>query len=331
MQTRKRAKSVTFGKKPKEKESIKESVKKTEPLVSTEKVAEKAEVVERRTVSEKPQVEELSETPPKEEQVPEAQGIVTPPSEFITENPLSGAPEVAKISNEPVLSVTEPEKPAAEFAETPQPIEPVEQQITPEQHSQELSPTLPQSAFTIQSTGTSASISGEGKNRFFVYFLVVAFLSFILGLGAMAGVSYLGLVKVSSLPRFPSGIKFSGLPGVRPTATPIPLPTSAPTQKQVDLQAYSISILNGSGITGKAADVKSTLTTAGFKISSTGNADKSTYAMTEISAKKSVDSTYLSKLEDVLKKSFSIDTTVATIPDSTTTDLTITIGSKTAQ
>ena len=79
--------------------------------------------------------------------------------------------------------------------------------------------------------------------------------------------------------------------------------------------------------------VKTSLTTAGFKVTTTGNADNSDYTKTQISAKKSVDPAFLAKLEDELKKTFVVDTTVATLPSapSTPNDVTVTLGKSTAQ
>src|SRR6266404_1265032 len=344
MQTRKRAKSVTFGKKTKErpeKEIVKKSVEEEAVSAESSNVSEKATVVERRPVHEKPHGEELSDTPPKDESEDSQSDVETPSNEFVTDSPLSTSPELTKDTNETEKASENQPDSASENTELTQPVETATQPSSiPEQgqpaESGELSSTLPPSAFTIQSneqpaapTPAPSAPEGDGKKRFGLYFIVVAFLSFILGLGAMAAASYFGLVN-SNLPKIPVSIHMPGILGQKPTPTP-PQPTVKPTQKLVDTAAFTISVLNGSGIRGKAATVKSTLTTAGFKVTSTGNAEKSDFTKTEIAAKKSVDSAYLTKLEDELKKSFAVDTTVATSPDSSPADVTITLGSQTAQ
>jgi len=364
MQTRKRAKSAVFGKKPKEKkeEPVKEVEEKkviSEPSETpAEKTTEKAGVVERRTIPEKPSSDELSETLPKvdkeseeeteessEAETPESKitesSVETPASEFVTDTPLSTTPEAPK----PVVDADAPpnagESPLIAspsltgeapqpLESSPQPVSPSDQAATPPS-SQELSPTPPPSAFTIQAGEAEAPVKIEkgGKGRFVIYFVVVALLAFILGLGAMAGASYLGFFKSAGLPKLPANIQIPQL-GAKPTPTPLP-PTAAPTSQPVTLDEFTIAVLNGSGISGKAADEKTALTTAGYKVASTGNADNSNYTTTKISAKKSVSQAFLSKLEDELKKSYDVDSTVATSPDSDQTDVTVTLGSQTAQ
>src|SRR2546423_255441 len=108
MQTRKRAKSVTFGKKEK-----KEEVKKpAEPIVTdAEKTSEKAEVVERRTVPEKTLPDELSATPPKVDEKSETPEVTTPTNEFITDNPASAPTEAPKVSANTTESTLSPVSP----------------------------------------------------------------------------------------------------------------------------------------------------------------------------------------------------------------------------
>jgi len=354
MQTRKRAKSVTFGKKEekKEKEAIKKAPEET-PVEESKKSSEKAEVVERRTVPEKPQSDELSSTLPKEEEVKKeketpTKDIETPKDDFVTDNSPVDSSDNSHESTpkEDAVSPGEPDlsehtqavvTPSPVTEEISQPLETSPQATSPSvqppsQEGQELSSTLPPSAFTIQN-GEPEIINKpeEGKRRFGIYFFVVAFLAFILGLGAMAAVSYFGLINLS-LPKLsiPHNISVPGL-SAKATPTPLPKPTAAPTAVPVNLKAYSVSVLNGSGITGQAGKVKDSLTTDGFNVASTGNADNSNYTQTEIAAKKSVSQAYLSKLEAELGKTLSVDSTIAPLQDSSSTDVTVTLGSQTAQ
>ncbi|MGI8420216.1 MAG: LytR C-terminal domain-containing protein [Candidatus Levyibacteriota bacterium] len=341
MQTRKRAKSITFGKKKAEEEKDEEVLSAAPPVVEapkpivqpSETTVEKAETVERRTVAEKPAVSELSNTLPKSEEeddkpeTPLVQEVATPATEFITDDKPSEAPEKGKPDvSEPEPSVESPE-PQLEATLSPE-------QPAPTATSEELSPTSG-SAFTIQNDEKehAPEVVGDGKKRFGIYFFLVAFLAFILGLGAMAAVSY-GWINIPML-KVPSNIKdikVPAIPGLKATPTTVPtiVPTAVPTAKPVDLSAFTITVLNGSGIVGKASEVKTSLTTAGFKVASTGNADKNTYTKTEIAAKKSVNKDYLTKLEDELKKSYDVDT-VSTAPESDTSDVTVTIGQSKAK
>ncbi|OGD61972.1 hypothetical protein A2215_04435 [Candidatus Berkelbacteria bacterium RIFOXYA2_FULL_43_10] len=61
-----------------------------------------------------------------------------------------------------------------------------------------------------------------------------------------------------------------------PAATTAPSTESATSA--IDKSAISIQVLNGNGVSGSAANVKSTLVTAGFTVSSVINAKKFTYA-----------------------------------------------------
>src|SRR5260221_5029651 len=154
MQTRKRAKSVTFGKKEKKE---KETLKENEVSVASEKAEEKEEKV----VEEKHHEDELSAVPPKTESTEsEDFEITTPASEFVTDSTPAAASEEPKApAGEPAHSeaghATEPTGDAGEAAapgstlsdNLSAPEEPAPQ-VQPAQ-PQELSPTPPQSAITI--------------------------------------------------------------------------------------------------------------------------------------------------------------------------------------
>ncbi len=332
MQTRKRAKSVAFGKAEKKKEEVKPKVAAKEESKSTtvapnaadadvaEKKIEKAEVVERRAVSEKVPTEK-PETPPEIVKTPVTLEEITPVND-VDNQPTQASTDVKSVAPESVVPLSDNlSTPVAESEVNPQPT-----QVT-----QELSPTPPPSAFTLQNNNldTSSSNPAEKGKHFFLYFFVIALFAFVLGLGAMAAITY-GFIKVP----FSLNQKWLTTKIAAPTATPVPKASStpAPTTKPVDTSAYTVSVLNGSGIVGKAAEVKSSLETAGFKVSSVGNADRNDYTNTQIAAKKSVDKTYLASLETELKKSFHLDA-VSIIPSdaSQKTDVVITLGKTAAK
>jgi len=341
MQTRKRAKSVSFGKKAKdkqekqtEKDVVEEKVTAVEPEKAKEREAEKVDVTEEKNSDEKIASEELSAIPPKAEkpEKSESEETATPVSEFVSDSPLSSTPETAKVEPSELESTVDnqteeaasslPEVAAAPIETPVQAPVSSEQQPTQPTESQELSATPPQSAFSIQSNETQAPVvTGENKKRFGVYFFIVAFFSFVLGLGAIATANYFGVIKLA-IPHLP----------VAATPTPTTMPTAipSPTAAAVDLKAYTISVLNGSTVAGKASDVKTSLTAAGFTIGTIGNADNSNFTKTEIAAKSTVNKEYLTKLQDELNKSFAVDTTVGTLPASSSSDVTVTLGSQTA-
>ena len=368
MQTRKRAKSITFGKSDKPKEPshhkvVEEKPKEAAPLiletheieekehvlsdslVGDLKTAEKGTVVERRAVPDKPAAE--ATPPPSQPPLtvvtpPETPPAITPAADFLTDT----QPTATVISEEtPAPVASEPLSPVSQPEATLSPVEPVMSPEVPPSPdvtaapvtptpSEELSATPPPSAFTIQGNNVDAPDAPEGKKRHFaLYFIVIALLAFTLGLGAMAAVSY-GFINVGLPKQLPSKL-FSfmkPLTPATPTPTPKPAPTVTPTAKPVDLKAYTISVLNGSGVVGKAAAVKTTLTTDGFKVGTTGNADRSDYTNTQLTVKSSVDKAYVTQLETELKKSFVLDST-STIPSSSASepDVVVTIGKAAAK
>lgn len=358
MQTRKRAKSITFGK-PKtvdseeknvvtedvaEKEEVKataEEQSETPEKVSEEKAAEKEEPQEPTEAAKKVMDSELSPTlTAKEEDSKEPELSSSPTSSsddsFVTDtSPSKETTDESKTDEKKSDS-------ASELSATPEPTlsTPIIEE-TPEtgtetssaQPSEDgLSATPPPSAFSLQEGGDGTGDSGGKKKNLFVYFLVIALFSFILGIGAMALLTS-GLLPVS-LPKeipFVSQVQNAVKPSSMPAPTSAPQPTTVPTEKPVDLKAFKISVLNGSGIRGKAADVKTTLESAGFTVSTTGNADRSTYTKTQISAKKEVSEEYLEKLKTELGKELVVEVAAAPAPASQATDIVVTLGKDTAQ
>lgn len=97
----------------------------------------------------------------------------------------------------------------------------------------------------------------------------------------------------------------------------VPSPTPAeespispvPTQEEVDISAHTIEILNGSGIAGEAARVKTALEQEGFTVVSIGNADQSDYENTMIQTKKDSPQAFIGMLKSVLEKTYVLDET----------------------
>lgn len=165
-------------------------------------------------------------------------------------------------------------------------------------------------------------IQTEVRKNLLRYFLVIAIISFLVGLVSMAVIS-------SFLAKTTFEIPFI----TRKAAVVIPSPKSTITVEptkltEVDLIAYNIGLLNGSGITGAAAKLKTALTKDGFKVISAGNADKSDYTDTIVSAKKKVNLAYLEKLKEYLKKTYILaHDSITPVPEDSEADVIITIGS----
>jgi len=97
--------------------------------------------------------------------------------------------------------------------------------------------------------------------------------------------------------------------------SPTPIVSPVPT-KAVDLKKYEIEILNGSEAAGEASRQKTILETAGFTISSIGNADNSDYTDTIVKAKAEVDKNFLAKLKSDLENTFTVGETQILSEDS---------------
>jgi len=83
-------------------------------------------------------------------------------------------------------------------------------------------------------------------------------------------------------------------------------PTQPPAQVTVDPKQYTVSILNGSGITGQAGEIKKLLEDKGFVVNSVGNADKEDYTQMQIAAKKEVTKPFISEIKNALSKAYTI-------------------------
>lgn len=169
-------------------------------------------------------------------------------------------------------------------------------------------------------------VQTEVKKNLLRYFIIIAIGSFLIGLGSMAGISIF-------LQKIPFELPFIQRKIAEVTPSSEPTITVEPTKVTVvNLAEYRIEVLNGSGITGAASKLRDVLTTDGFKVLSAGNADKSDYTDTIISAKKNVNSAYLEKLKENLNKTYtSVIDSKTSVPESSEADVIITIGSSTAQ
>ncbi len=113
---------------------------------------------------------------------------------------------------------------------------------------------------------------------------------------------------------------------VASTPTPTPIPTPTPTPEPV-IDAYSVSVLNGSGTAGAAGEAEDLLTEAGFDVTNTGNAKTFDFEETVIQVKEDLPQAVVDKLEEVLSESYSV-TTGEALEETSTYDVVVTVGSK---
>lgn len=75
-------------------------------------------------------------------------------------------------------------------------------------------------------------------------------------------------------------------PAATPTPTPVAYETPSPSPASIVRSDWSFEVLNGSGTSGLAKKIALELQNLGYQVVKTGNADKQTYAETEILVKK---------------------------------------------
>ncbi|MCR4326309.1 MAG: LytR C-terminal domain-containing protein [Candidatus Roizmanbacteria bacterium] len=90
-------------------------------------------------------------------------------------------------------------------------------------------------------------------------------------------------------------------------------PTSTPTPKEAKKNAYSIEILNGSGIEGEAGRAQELLEGADYDVQSTDNADNYDYGETVIRAGRTVDEKWLEGLREELGTKYSVQSETETL------------------
>lgn len=106
-------------------------------------------------------------------------------------------------------------------------------------------------------------------------------------------------------------------------ATPTPTKTQS-SGAQSDSASLSIQVLNGSGVSGAAGEVKTALEDAGYTNVTTGNADSFDYEGLTISVSKT-KSNFLKQLETDLSDSYTISDTDTDL-SSSDYDVVITVG-----
>ena len=322
------------GKKPVKKETVlveekgKEEEKKIELRVEKKEEAPTGKLV---TIEEQKEKEDIkTEKPQKEESMPEE---LADPNEVTLEEKEETKKEVD--SNVPQLTTlppqesvqvvgameSKPEEKVHDEMKNQSELTEKKEEAEERMNSDMPQPTKPMPMLNIASEPVMGSLdepSRPSKAPLFLMIFVIILLLGILGGGVWWYMSTHNMVGM-----FPTKVVPT------PITTQVETPTATPTPKQVNLSAYTISILNGSGIGGAAGRAKTFLTTAGFTISDVGNATTSDYTLTVITAKKSVDSAYLDKLVQTLQQNYAVSSTILTATASQTADVVVTVGKST--
>lgn len=305
-------------KKPVKKESIEKKHQEENKVLQKEEIKEIVEETVEDTL------EKLAEEPLEKREVEEEKTEEKPviptivmPSESSEDGTKEATEETPAEENE-AAKTPSPVMPEVVTSEAPQ-VESKEEKTETEAASSIPGVTSPAGpSGEVVSTANGASIQPKKKFSLLGIFLLIILL------GALAGGGWYAYTQ-NMIPS-----QLFSLAGLKTQPTPThaakSLPTDTPTPT-VDLTQYTIAVLNGSGVPGAAAKVKSDLTTAGFTVNSVGNASTSNATDTVIAAKSAVSKDYLTKLTEELQKTYAVSATIASLDDSATTDVTVTIGS----
>lgn len=113
------------------------------------------------------------------------------------------------------------------------------------------------------------------------------------------------------------------------TATPTPEEEPTPTAVEVDRAEYTVDILNGSGVVGRAGEVQTMLEDEDFSVGEVGNADNYDYEATEIQAGEDVTPAFLEELRDVLKEKYDVSTTFDNVDGDKSDKIVVIVGKTT--
>lgn len=170
----------------------------------------------------------------------------------------------------------------------------------------------------------------RGGKRFLIPVVIVV----LLLAGLFAGGKYINS-RNEAIPQPSPMPTLEVTPTSIPTLTPAPTTKATPTKKPTPTKEASSSatsskglivrVLNGSGISGRAASLADYLKGLGYEIGGTGNADSSDYDKSTITIK-SGKSDLLSALKTDVATKYEVGTTSATLSSTETYDALVIIG-----
>lgn len=167
-----------------------------------------------------------------------------------------------------------------------------------------LQPTKPAFKSHFRKIQPSLSVISKGKKKkFLLVVLIVVFVSALIVGGIL--INRRAINKKGEPPVTPEEAASETMPTETPEATP------TPEFERADLK---IKVLNGSGVAGKAGEVKDFLEELGYKDVKTGNADSFDYQETEISIKEENEN-YLELLTADLSQEYTLATETSTLDE----------------
>lgn len=264
-----------------------------------------------------------TETPVPSEQHPSVEPVPPTPETPASENspvPSVKPPEVLpQTQAEPVTGTAGVVIPAVgTVTETPANTEnqPAQGQKAPDQKQNGGSTPVNNSFVPASQTSEPhAETEHEGMSKL-KFFLMVFFAVLLVAVVVMGAYVYIQDSQKKSA-------KKSAITSVLPSPT-----SSAPTATTltVNKKAFSIVILNGSGIAGEAGKEKALLEQEGYVVSSVGNAETSDNKTTKIQAKSDVPKAWVTTLKMSLEKRYT-DVVIQNASQSASANVTVTLGS----
>ncbi len=176
--------------------------------------------------------------------------------------------------------------------------------------------------------------SNKKFRRFALLLIVIGILLILFFLGKHF---FGGSSKKTEVTPTPSSYQFpTDTPTQTPSTTPSLSPTVSATPTSVktnpvdkttglDRSTLSVSVLNGSGVTGAANKASTILKNLGYRVVSTGNADNSNYQNVTIQVTSS-KSSFLPLLKNDLSSSYTIGNASSNLSASSSADAVVIIG-----
>lgn len=294
--------------------------KKETPIKPKEEVQEEGLLETLKVIHEEPL---KTDTPVQLEQHPSVEPVVPAPETTVVENsPVSSIkpPEVPpQTQPEPVTGTAGVVIPAVgTVTETPANSEnPTAQaQKTPDE-KQSGSPTPVNNTFVPASQTLESHIETEHEGMSKLKFFLMVFFAVLL----------VAVVIMGAYVYFQDSQKKSVKKSARSSVVPSPTVSSpTATTLTVNKKAFSIVILNGSGIAGEAGKEKTLLEQEGYVVSSVGNAETSDNKNTKIQAKSDVPKAWITTLKMSLEKRYS-DVVIQNASNSASANVTVILGS----
>lgn len=160
------------------------------------------------------------------------------------------------------------------------------------------------------------------KNAKWLWLLI-----FLIIIGALVFAFFRGIGPFAAISPFVT--KASPTPSPSPFEQTAPISESSPSSsvESLDKSSVKVKVLNGSGVTGKAATVKVLLESAGWSVAAIGNADNSDYKTTEVKVKDSAKS-FLDAIVKDLSDKYSAGSSSKGLEASDSADIVVIVGTK---